>query len=145
MGYVQKDTFNQFCIDCQKNQTTHFSVSFGVLICEPCAQEHQKHKAMDKDYIKSLTGELYDPFQLKVLEVGGNKAFYDFMKGYNYEKEPIKLKYDHRAARWYRSKLCRSAMGTPFEEKPPVRNVSDVGDSLKDAASGLMGLFNKKK
>ena len=29
----QEDQFNAFCIDCQKNRSSHANVTFGVFIC----------------------------------------------------------------------------------------------------------------
>jgi hypothetical protein len=30
---VHEDQFNAFCIDCQKNRSTHANITFGVFIC----------------------------------------------------------------------------------------------------------------
>ena len=54
-------------------------------------------------YIKSLD-EVWDPYQLKIVEEGGNKAFYEFMRDYGKEREAITLKYRSDAA-WYYRKL----------------------------------------
>ena len=81
---IKGDSFNYYCVDCKANPSTHASLTFGVLICEKCAEEHKKVLGLEKSFIKPLSEFWYD-YQLKFisLNVGGNKPFYDFMKSYN--------------------------------------------------------------
>jgi hypothetical protein len=32
-----KDTYNKFCIDCNRNESTHASITYGTFICGDCA------------------------------------------------------------------------------------------------------------
>ena len=34
---VQEDNFNAFCIDCQRNRSSHCNVTYGTFICQECA------------------------------------------------------------------------------------------------------------
>lgn len=63
LNQQQRDSYNKFCIDCNKNESTHASVTFGVLICAQCALIHQHDLGMELSYVKSLTGELWDEYQ----------------------------------------------------------------------------------
>ena len=67
-------------------------------------------------YIKRLD-EVWDPYQLKVTELGGNKPFYDFMSEYEKERAPISKKYKSDAAAYYRKMLHFKCRGVPLEEK----------------------------
>ena len=58
----QKDSYNKFCIDCNKNDSTHASVTFGIFLCEPCAMLHWNELGMDHSYIKSIYDDLWDEF-----------------------------------------------------------------------------------
>ena len=59
-------------------------------------------------YIKALE-EVWDPYQLKVAEAGGNKAFFEFMRDYEKEKEHLSKKYKNDAAYYYKKLLyCRA-------------------------------------
>ena len=76
-------------------------------------------------YTKALE-EVWDPFQLKVASVGGNKAFYEFMRDYEKEREPIAKKYKNDAAYYYRKLLYCKAVGEEFNEIPPPKNAKEL-------------------
>ena len=84
-------------------------------------------------YTKSLE-EVWDPFQLKVASVGGNTAFYEFMRDYEKEREPIAKKYKNDAAYDYRKLLYCKAVGEEFNEIPPAKNAKELAErTAKDA------------
>lgn len=58
----KEDQFNAFCIDCQKNRSTHANVTFGVFICQDCATFHQANFPMYDSYIKAVFEECWDTF-----------------------------------------------------------------------------------
>eukprot|EP00352_Strombidinopsis_acuminata_P004801 CAMPEP_0176367010 /NCGR_PEP_ID=MMETSP0126-20121128/21580_1 /TAXON_ID=141414 ORGANISM="Strombidinopsis acuminatum, Strain SPMC142" /NCGR_SAMPLE_ID=MMETSP0126 /ASSEMBLY_ACC=CAM_ASM_000229 /LENGTH=65 /DNA_ID=CAMNT_0017724659 /DNA_START=288 /DNA_END=485 /DNA_ORIENTATION=+ len=61
---------------------------------------------------KPIFDEAWDPYQMKIAEIGGNKRLYDFLAEYKKEKEPqIWEKYATDAAKWYRNKLSAEARG----------------------------------
>jgi hypothetical protein len=72
-------------------------------------------------YIKALE-EVWDPFQLKIVEIGGNKAFYEFMRDYDNERAPIPKKYKTDAALYYRKVLYYRANNIEFTEIAPPKN-----------------------
>ena len=43
--------------------------------------------------------------QLKILDIGGNKKFKEFMEIYNLNSEPSKVKYRTKAAEYYRQQV----------------------------------------
>lgn len=67
------DPYNKYCVDCHKNESTHASISFGTFICEQCASTHKVYLA-GKSYIKSITAEAWDEYQLRSVSkgIGGN-------------------------------------------------------------------------
>ena len=78
---------------------------------------------MEKSYIKSFTEPWYD-YQLKFIElgIGGNKPFFDFIKEYKQENEPIKTKYTGRVAQYYSKRLRARIDGIPFSVPPPGKD-----------------------
>jgi uncharacterized protein YegL len=60
--------------------------------------------------------------------MGGNKKFYEFMRGYDKEREPILKKYNTSAAQYYRKKLSFSATNQPFDELAPPRNAQEAAE-----------------
>lgn len=124
----QEDQFNAFCIDCQKNRSTHANVTFGVFICQDCATFHIANFPMYDSYIKAVFDECWDEFQLRMVMQGGNKKFFEYMKSYEKEREPILKKYTSSAACYYRKKLCFEAKRVPFDELAPPKNVKEFAD-----------------
>ena len=37
---VGEDQFNAFCVDCQRNKSSHCNVTFSTFICGECAAKH---------------------------------------------------------------------------------------------------------
>ncbi len=72
------DQGNIVCLDCKSNLATHASVTFGIYICEECAEMHQHILGSRLSYIKSLfkpsaiADANWDEYLLKFMENGGN-------------------------------------------------------------------------
>ena len=71
---------------------------------------------MDQSYIKTLFGEVWDPFQMRVMEFGGNLVFWNFMKEYGHETKTIAQRYTTDAAKYHRKKIATIAMGKVFND-----------------------------
>lgn len=123
---VQENEFNAFCVDCQNNRSTHANITYGTYICGDCVLEHIKNYPVIS-YLKPLD-EVWDPYQLQVTAVGGNKNFYEFMREYQKEREPIAKKYKTDAGIYYRKKLHYAAKGLQLEEKQPPRNAQELAE-----------------
>ena len=80
---LTRDTYNKFCIDCNRNESTHACITYGTFICDECAKVHVSLLGMDKSYVKPIFGDLWDSYQLRVVQMGGNKRLWDFFKQYN--------------------------------------------------------------
>lgn len=138
--YHQRDSYNKFCVDCNKNESTHASVTYGILLCAECAEIHRNEFGMDQSYIKSLFEELWDDYQVKCMELGGNKPFWDFMKAYNAEWKSIQDKYKSRAAKYYKRRLSALAQEREFTEEAPAKNIEEV---LGRGVGTAKGIANK--
>lgn len=135
---LQKDTYNKFCIDCNRNESTHASVTFGVFICEDCATQHIQILGMDRSYVKPVFGDLWDAYATRVIQLGGNKKLWDFLKLYNgLEQKPIAAKYTSSAALYYKRKLAAEGAGQPFDEKEPAKNAEELFDRGVDSAKSV--------
>jgi ADP-ribosylation factor GTPase-activating protein 1 len=77
---LARDTYNKFCIDCNRNESTHANITYGTFICDECSKVHMATLGMDKSYVKSISGDLWDSYQLKTVQIGGNKRLWDFFK-----------------------------------------------------------------
>ena len=77
---LSRDTYNKFCIDCNRNESSHANITYGTFICEECAKVHLIALGMDKSYVKPIFGDVWDSYQLKTVQYGGNKRLWDFFK-----------------------------------------------------------------
>jgi len=118
---VTDNKFNKYCVDCMKDRTTYLITNYGIFVCENCAFQHYRNFPQQKHYLKHLYTEVFDPYQIKVLEFAGNKNFFELLKEYKVEKESFAVKYSHPVAKWYKkqfkAKCCNVGF---FEKKPPL-------------------------
>merc|ERR1740139_152791 len=98
---VEGNKFNIFCVDCQKNKSTHANITYGTFICHDCAKQHWGIFTMNQHYIKPIN-EMWDSHQLKVATFGGNKHLFDFLKQYEMERLPVAKKYGYPAPESYK-------------------------------------------
>ena len=83
---------------------------------------------MFQSYVKPLFTEAWDGFQLRMVQIGGNKKFFEFLKEYGKEREPIPKKYATNAAVYYRKKLCAEAKNQEFIEPAPAKNAQEYAE-----------------
>lgn len=82
---MSENPFNKYCIDCKKNRTTHFLVWLGIFTCESCSLAHLNlpRGAQSKSYVKNVFNEQWDDYQLRSLQIGGNKALFELLKEFS--------------------------------------------------------------
>jgi hypothetical protein len=51
-----------------------------------------------------------------MIKIGGNKRFFEFLREYGKERDPIAKKYDNSASLFYRRRLCAEAKRLRFDE-----------------------------
>ena len=73
---------NAYCVDCLRNQATHFELTHAVFICEPCAAIHYHQFKPGKHLIKEIYTEQWDPTQLKILAIASNQEFFEYCRQY---------------------------------------------------------------
>jgi len=126
--------YNKYCVDCQKNESTHASVTFGIFICATCAKIHDADLGKQKSYTKTLFQEEWDIFQLHIMTLGGNQPFYEFLQEYQIQDYVAKTKYTNYAVAFYKRKLWAQAQEIPFDEKPPAKNWEETWERSKEKA-----------
>lgn len=143
---LARDTYNKFCIDCNRLESTHANITYGTFVCGDCANTHLL-AGMDKSYIKPIFGDPWDNYQVRVIQHGGNKRLWDFFKQYaGLEQKPIASKYKSAAASYYRKKLAAETLGHTYDGKEPPKNAEEFLDRgvegakvvAKNAGEGLV-------
>ena len=88
--------YNIYCVDCRTPRATHFIVWSGTFVCKNCYAEHRQMNgnSMRECYAKDLfSNDHWDDYQLKSLQLGGNKPMFDLMKDYGVAELSLKPKY----------------------------------------------------
>ena len=145
--------YNKYCIDCKKNQTTHFVLWLGVFVCEQCANLHKSTFGGNQySYIKDVYNEHWDDYQLRSVALGGNQQLFQIMKEYGIDNQPQQSKYRHACVNWYRRRHVALMDGLPFsiENNPkPPKDLEERFNQTKNSiikgsavvGSGLSNLF----
>jgi len=126
------DASNDICCDTGKTEPEWASPSHGVYISIEAAGVHRS-LGVKVSRVLSTTMDSWTPLQLKMMELGGNKRFADFMQEQGMpDNMPIRLKYTTRAADWYRKNLLAMAKGSA----PPELLALGIGHMpMSDAAT----------
>lgn len=89
---------------------------------------------MGASYIKTLN-EVWDPYQLRAVQIGGNKAMYEFLRDFGKERDEIEKKYRGDAARYYARSLSFRVKNLPFLEKAPPKNAQEAAQRAAETSA----------
>ena len=70
---------NGRCADCEREHPEWTSQGFGTFICLNCAGYHRSMGAHITT-VRSLTLDEWTPEQVRILEIGGNELFWDYLR-----------------------------------------------------------------
>jgi len=105
------DLDNLHCCDCGTAGATWASIQHGIYLSIGAAGLHRS-LGVKVSFVQSTTMDSWKPVHLKMMELGGNRRFNDFMEEQGVPAEmPIREKYSTRAAAWYRENLRALAEG----------------------------------
>jgi len=112
------DARNAECFDTGAEGPTWASVSHGIYLSIGASGVHRS-LGVKVSYVQSTTMDSWKPVHLKMMQLGGNKRFQDFLDEHGVPRNiPIREKYQTRAAAWYRENLRAEAEGS--ETPPPL-------------------------
>lgn len=107
----QEDLSNTLCCDCGTAGALWASVSHGTYISIEAAGVHRS-LGVKTSFVLSTTMDSWKPVHLRMMELGGNQRFKDFLREQGVPEDlPIRRKYTTRAAAWYRENLRAQAEG----------------------------------
>lgn len=89
------------------------------MICITCSGQH-RGLGVQTSIVRSVSLDMWTEKQLKQLEQGGNKKLRDFFEAYNlHDCKDLKVKYQTKAADYYRRRNLALATGNQFSEPEP--------------------------
>mmetsp|Transcript_155641 Transcript_155641/g.274909 ORF Transcript_155641/g.274909 Transcript_155641/m.274909 type:complete len:293 (+) Transcript_155641:47-925(+) len=108
----QQDPANNACFETGTNAPQWASASHGIYLSIGAAGIHRSLGAQIS-FVQSTTMDRWKPLHLKMMQLGGNERFRQFLEEQGVPQEmPIREKYRTRAAEWYRQFLRASAEET---------------------------------
>jgi len=132
----EQDALNSICADCKVPAATWASVSHGIYLSIEACGVHRS-LGVQVSRVQSITMDSWKPVHLRMMKLGGNKRFADFLREHQVPEElAIREKYRTRAAAWYRENLLAEAEGRPCP--PPLEpGTGHLPESDTDQSSGF--------
>lgn len=126
--FLEFDTANQFCADCNKDSMDFASINNGIIICEDCAEKHKK-LGNGLSYLRSFN-EKWDEYLINYIKAGGNSRFTQFVKAYHINQLTVLLKYRTRAIKYYREIIRSEVMGYEPPDNINLNTASEILDVI---------------
>lgn len=134
----QAEEANAKCCDSVGSKAEWASVSHGIYISIEAAGVHRS-LGVKRSFVLSTSLDSWKPEHLKMMQLGGNQRFHDFMSQHVPKDMPLRQKYLTRAAEWYRENLRAEAEGL----EPPAPLKPGTGHLLLENATSQEELLNK--
>ncbi|OMJ85052.1 hypothetical protein SteCoe_13707 [Stentor coeruleus] len=112
---LQKDPSNSLCFDCNLENPSNISFSFGCFVCNTCAKSH---KLLNHSKIKIIE-EDWSLEEFGIMSSGGNKALKEFFSYYNLMETHSNFKYQTKAAEFYKEMLSIVSKDQEFSKDFP--------------------------
>lgn len=116
----REDPANCICFEKSGAKALWASISHGIYLGIEAAGAHRS-LGVKVSFVQSITLDAWKPVHLRMMELGGNARFDDFLNKHGIDQcMQIQEKYMTRAAEWYRENLRAMAEGsTPPEPLAP--------------------------
>ena len=123
---LQADKENFQCFDCGRSGAQWASVNNSIFLCFDCSSQH-RGLGVQASFVRSTTMDLWNPHQLTLMSIGGNRRLKEYMEMFNLPSDMnIFSKYNCRALEYYREILKNEAENKIFTACPPTSAQASV-------------------
>lgn len=139
---LEKDRANGRCADMGTEGADWASITHGIYLNIGASGIHRS-MGVKVSFVQSTTMDSWKPLHLRMMELGGNRRFMDFMQEQGVPDDlPLRQKYRTRAAAWYRAQLRALAEeAEPPEPLPPGTGHLPTEEVLDAATAKLDEVF----
>ena len=131
---------NKVCVDCKTRNPQWASVSYGTLMCLECSGKHRS-LGVHISFVRSIQMDSWTDKQIKMMRIGGNANFQEFLKSKGVDNSmDIRKKYHTEACALYRLRLQAVRDGkTPPEDLPAAEKAQFQGNDGGGSGGGAAG------
>lgn len=126
---LQSDRDNFLCFDCNRSGAQWASINNGIFLCFDCSAHH-RGLGVQSSFVRSTTMDSWNPTQLKMMSLGGNRRLREFMEMYSLPSNTnLFSKYNSKALEYYREVLKAESDDRIHGSMPPSFTQAQVSQA----------------
>ena len=125
---LQSEKENTYCFDCRRSGAQWASVNNSIFLCFDCSSTH-RGLGVQSSFVRSTTMDTWNPNQLTLISIGGNKRLREYMETYMLPSDMnIYTKYNCKALIYYREVLKNEVENKIFQGMPPSMSQASISN-----------------
>lgn len=153
IGKILSIDGNSRCVDCGTTDPQWVSMNNSVFVCLDCAGIH-RNLGVEISYIRSLSMDNWDDYQLKQLYIGGNNRFISNLEDYKLSSnnnhislnaDKIKKKYLYVASQYYRDLLKSELQLLDKPTAPDIKTGQSIITIIKNNFESSSSTLNNSQ